>query len=116
MKGTSHIYKPSHEEEDDGGNLLIPSKSPTVSYISSPPWLTKSSEGASGHLHGRLLRCNSGSRTLVCWDCVSIHPAIRGSPEREPTTLAPSGKVLAIFSFDSIIGKDGHTFPKPIIR
>ena len=41
---------PSHEEEGDPpGNLLIPSKRPTDLYISLSPWLTKPSEGASGH-------------------------------------------------------------------
>ena len=43
---------PSHEEERDDdppGNLLIPSKRPTDLYISLSLWLTKPSEGASGH-------------------------------------------------------------------
>ena len=42
---------PSHEEGkgDPPGNLLIPSKRPTDLYISLSPWLTKPSEGASGH-------------------------------------------------------------------
>ena len=40
------IYKPSHEEE---GDLLIPSKRPTDLYLPLQPWLTKPSEGASGH-------------------------------------------------------------------
>ncbi|RVX21473.1 hypothetical protein CK203_002115 [Vitis vinifera] len=42
---------PSHEEEriPPSGNLLIPRKRPTDSYISLSPWLTRPSEGASGH-------------------------------------------------------------------
>ena len=41
---------PSHEEErDPPGNLWRPSKRPTDLYLSLLPWLTKPSEGASGH-------------------------------------------------------------------
>ena len=41
---TIYIYEPSHKEE---GKLVIPSKRPTD--LSLLPWLTKPSEGVSGH-------------------------------------------------------------------
>ena len=57
--------KPSDKEEGDPpGNLLIPSKRPTDLYPSLWPWLTKPSEGASGHL----VRMPFAGITIECLD------------------------------------------------
>ena len=67
------IYKPSHEEE---GNLLIHNKRPIDLYLPLLPWLTKPSEGASGHpVRMPFAGITTESRTFVCWDRVSIHLA-----------------------------------------
>ena len=53
MRGTVplklYIYAFARRRWGSPGNLLIPSKRPTDLYLSLLPWLTKPSEGASGH-------------------------------------------------------------------
>ena len=44
-----YIYAFARRRGRSLGNLLIPSKRPTDLYLSLLPWLTKPSEGASGH-------------------------------------------------------------------
>ncbi|RVX22017.1 hypothetical protein CK203_001272 [Vitis vinifera] len=107
---------PSHEEGGSPGNLLIPSKRPTDLYSSSSPWLTKPSEGASGHpVRMFFAGATTESRTL-CVLRIACHPSSSNVDHliREATTLAPSVGNFT-FYFDSVTSKDGHTFPKSII-
>ena len=68
-----YIYKPSHKEE---GKLRIPRKRPTDSSLSLWPWLTKPSEGASGHpVRTPFAGSTIESRIYIGWDRASIHLA-----------------------------------------
>ena len=44
-----YIYAFTRRRKGSPGNLLRPSKRPTDIYLSFLPWLTKPSEGVSGH-------------------------------------------------------------------
>ena len=68
-----YIYQPSHKEE---GKLAIPSKRSTDLSPSLWPWLTKPSEGVSGHpIRTPFAGGTTKSRTYIGWDRASIHLA-----------------------------------------
>ena len=69
MRGTVplklYIYAFARRRRGSPGNLLIPGKRPTDSYSSLCPWLTKPSEGASGHpIRMPSCRCNDWIKNL----------------------------------------------------
>ena len=63
-----YIYEPSHKEE---GKLAIPSKRPTD--LSLFPWLTKPSEGVSGHPVRTPFAGMTEPGIYIGWDRASIH-------------------------------------------